>query len=54
MQSGSAISIWLIGSGGVSTIPSTKAKTIANLRHLRSVSDEITPNQPNTNMTSGI
>ena len=46
--------IWLMGSGGVSAMPRKNAITMANLRNLRNVAEDINPSQPSTNSMSGI
>ena len=48
------MSNWLIGSGGVSTMPRKKASTMAKRRQLRSESEEMMPSQPSTKSISGI
>ena len=52
-MSGIAMSNWLIGSGGVSTMPRKKARTIAKRRQRRKESDEMTPSHPSTNRSRG-
>ena len=53
-QSGTAIIIWLIGSGGVRNIARMKAMTIAKRRFSRREALVTSPNQPSTKITSGI
>ena len=54
MQSGIAMKIWLIGSGGVRNIERKNASTIATRRFSRSTFEERIPNQPSTKRMSGI
>ena len=48
------MSNWLIGSGGVSTMPRKKASTIAKRRQRRIESEEMMPSHPNTKRSNGI
>ena len=47
------MNIWLIGSGGVRTIETTNAITIAMRRLSRRPFEETRPNQPRTKIMSG-